>query len=61
MTTWVVFKPDGSIAATAELPGGNVEITEIGPDRVIGVWRGEHDVPYVRAYRITKRRGSPRR
>jgi hypothetical protein len=54
LTTWTVFRPDGSMLATATLP--NVQITEIGADRVVGVWRGENDVPSVRVYRLTKQR-----
>jgi len=51
-TTWTVFGQDGSILATAELP--NAQITEIGADRVVSVWRGENDVPYVRVYRLAR-------
>jgi hypothetical protein len=53
ITTWTVFRPDGSMLATAKLP--NAQITEIGADRVVGVWRGENDVPSVRVYRLAKR------
>lgn len=54
LTTWIVFNPEGAIVATAELP--NVQITEIGSDRVVGVWRDEDDVPRVRVYRLVKHR-----
>jgi len=54
LTTWLVFNPEGAILATAELP--NVQITEIGTDRVVGVWRDEDDVPHVRVYRLVKHR-----
>jgi hypothetical protein len=52
VTTWIVFSPEGTILATAELP--SVQITEIDADRVVGVWRGEDDVPHVRVYRLAK-------
>jgi len=52
LSTWIVFGPDGAIRATAELP--RAQITEIGGDRVVGVWT-EEDVPHVRMYRMEKR------
>lgn len=54
LTTWLVFNPEGAIVATAELP--NVQITEIGTDRVVGVWQDEDDVPHVRVHRLVKHR-----
>lgn len=54
VTTWLVLDPDGMILATAELP--RLEITEIGTDRVVGVWRDEDGVPHVRAFRMVKNR-----
>lgn len=54
LTRWLVLNPERAILATAELP--NVQITEIGTDRVVGVWRDEDDVPHVRVHRLVKRR-----
>ncbi len=54
LATWLVLNPEGAIIATAELP--NVQITEIGTDRVVGVWRDEDDVLHVRVYRLVKHR-----
>lgn len=50
-TLWTVLEADGSLAGTVAMPP---EFTpdEIGRDRVLGVWRDELDVGYVRMYRI---------
>ena len=52
LVTWTVFAPDGAIRARAALP--NVQVSEIGADRIVGVWRGLDDVPSVRVYRIVR-------
>jgi hypothetical protein len=53
LMTWIVFNPEGTMLATAELPA--VQITEIGAERITGVWRGDDDVPRVRVYRLARR------
>jgi hypothetical protein len=50
---WAVFDPNGVWLGTVQMPAG-IKIVEIGPDYVLGVWRDELDVSYVRFYRIRK-------
>jgi hypothetical protein len=50
---WSVFDPSGRWLGTIVTPGG-FSIHEIGNDYVLGVWRNELDVSFVRLYRILK-------
>ena len=47
-----VFDPDGRLLGTVALPG-NLRITEIGRDYLLGVWKDESDLEHVRLYRLT--------
>lgn len=51
MNQWRVFGPDGVRLGRAKLPDG-LEVLEIGRDHVLGVWRDEFEVEYVRLYRL---------
>lgn len=51
LATWRVFSPEGHPLGTVETPPG-LQILEIGRDRLLGVWKDEFDVPYVREHRI---------
>jgi hypothetical protein len=52
-TTWAVFSPDGIWMGDVALPDG-FEPTQILDNEMIGVWRDELDVEYVRAYALTR-------
>jgi len=47
---WSVFDPEGGFVAVAVTPPGFRPFV-IGPDYVLGVWRGEAGVEEVRSYR----------
>ena len=54
-----VYAPDGTWLGTVAMPPGRGGLTaggglEIGEDYVLGVWRGEHGVEYVRMYGLEK-------
>ncbi len=51
--TWSVFDPEGRFLGTIETPTGG-RVQQIGPDFVLGVWRDELDVEYVRLYELIK-------
>ena len=48
-----VFDPDGIWLGTVATPRG-LRVTEIGTDYVVGVWRDELDVEYIRVYDLEK-------
>lgn len=48
-----VFDPTGAFLGVVHMPRG-LRITDIGADYVMGVWRDENDVDYVRLYRLSK-------
>lgn len=48
---WVVLQADGRYLGEVEVPPRFV-VHEIGEDRILGVWRDELDIEYVRAYPI---------
>ena len=50
---WTVYDPEGQALARARLPEG-IQIYEIGPDYVLGGWRGELRIEYVRVYRLDR-------
>jgi len=54
-TRWSVFDPDGRWLGIVDMPEG-FTVNEIGTDYVLGVWRDELDVQYVRMYRLVKPR-----
>jgi hypothetical protein len=51
---WHVFDREGRLTAALTTPA-RFQITEVSADRVIGIWRNELDVEFVRVYAITKR------
>ena len=53
MDDWLVFDPEGVPTARAELPPGLVPF-EIGGDHVLGVWKDQLDVEYVRLYELNR-------
>lgn len=48
-----VFDPNGTWLTTIRLPP-NLEVHEIGEDYVLGVWKDEMDVSYVRMYSLDR-------
>lgn len=50
---WSVYSADGATLASLDLPS-RLQITEIGSDYVVGIWRDELDLQYVRVYRLEK-------
>lgn len=51
--TWNVFDPEGRFLGTVETPTGG-RVQQIGSDFVLGIWRDELDVEYVRLYELIK-------
>ena len=56
--TWAVFDLGGRQVATVETPP-RFEPHEVGHDYLIGRYRDELDINYIRAYRLEKPAGSP--
>ena len=52
---WLVFGPNGEGHGSVDMPPG-LRVWQIGRDFVLGVWRGERDVEYVRRHPLTGRR-----
>ena len=50
---WTVFDTDGGMLGSVDFPVG-LEVTQIGDDFVLGIWRDELDVEYVREYALIK-------
>ena len=48
---FLVFDPEGRLRGNATLPGP-FRVMDAGPDWVLGVWRDEYDVEYLRMYRF---------
>jgi hypothetical protein len=48
---WDVLGVDGRLEATLEMPS-SLTIRDIGEDYLLGVWRDDFDVEYVRIYRL---------
>ena len=53
---WSVFDPEGAWVTDIELPD-SFRVTDVGTDYVMGVWRDELGVEFVRMYRLVK--GAP--
>ena len=49
-----VFDALGRLLGSVALPRG-LQVTRIGPDYVVGVWRDDMDLEHVRMYRLTSR------
>ena len=52
---WTVFDASGALLGDVETPTG-LNITQIGRDFLIGIWRDYDDVEHVRKFRIRSRR-----
>lgn len=50
---WTVFSPDGALVAQVTTPL-ELEVYEIGPDYVLGLWRDADDVEHVRMYELLR-------
>lgn len=51
--SWSVFAPDGRWLGKVATPGG-FQPTDIGDDYVLGIFRDDFDVEYVRLYELVK-------
>jgi len=51
---WLVFGPDGEGLGSVDIPPG-LEVWQIGRDFVLGVWRDELEVEYVRRHALIGR------
>ncbi len=51
--TWSVFDSEGRLLGSVETPTGG-RVLQIGSDFVLGIWRDELDVEYVRIYGLIK-------
>jgi hypothetical protein len=51
--TWTILSPEGEWLGDLDTPPA-LRITEIGTDYVLGVWRDELDVEYVRMYALDR-------
>jgi len=58
-STWTVYDLRGQEVAVVELPA-RFELHDIGPDYVLGRFRDELDINYIRLYGLQKPEGSPR-
>jgi hypothetical protein len=52
-TRWLVFDPGGEAVGVINLPN-ELEVEAIGNDQILGVWRDELRVNYVRRYRLSR-------
>jgi len=53
-TEWTVFSAEGVFLGTISLPE-RFTVLEIGSEEILGVWKDEMDVEFIRAYSIEKR------
>ena len=51
--TWTVYAPEGYLLGTLETPE-RLQVRQIGPDYLLGIWTDELEVRYVRKYAIEK-------
>lgn len=51
---WLVFGPNGEGLGSVDMPT-ELDVRQIGPDFVLGVWEDEHEVQYVRRHALTGR------
>lgn len=58
-STWTVYDLEGREVATVELPG-RFEPQDVGADYVLGRFRDELEINYIRLYGLEKPAGSPR-
>ena len=50
---WTVFSPDGALVAQVTTPL-ELEVYEIGPDYILGLWRDADDVEHIQLYDLIK-------
>lgn len=50
---WTVFDPAGRMLGAVEIPV-RLSIQEIGTDYVLGIWKDDSDIEYVRLYGLNK-------
>jgi hypothetical protein len=50
---WLVFETDGHLIANLTVPS-DLQLLEIGNDYVIGIWKDDLDVEFVRVYGLQK-------
>jgi hypothetical protein len=50
---WTVFGADGGLRARVSLPAG-VDVLEIGDSYILGLWKDDMDVEYVRMYTLDR-------
>lgn len=51
---WLVFSPNGEGRGSVDMPP-DLDLWQIGLDFVLGVWRDEHEVEYVRRHALIGR------
>lgn len=52
-STWMVFRPDGRWLGNVDMPP-RFTVHEIGEAWVLGVWKDDYDVPFVRRYPLVQ-------
>ena len=52
-----IFDPRGRWISSLTIPPDLERICEIGTEHILGIWRDEFDVSYLRLYRISKPEG----
>jgi hypothetical protein len=50
---WTLFDTDGQLLGSIELPD-RLDLLQVGPEYVLGLWRDVDDVEYVRLYELVK-------
>jgi len=51
LNTWDIYNSTGHLVGWAEAPA-RLRVTEIGKDYIMGVWKDELDLEYVRLYSL---------
>jgi hypothetical protein len=51
--SWDVFEPSGRWVTTVTVPG-SIDIHDIGEDYILGVWKDELEIEYVRMYSLDR-------
>ncbi len=52
--TWSVFHPEGYLLGTVETPE-RLQVRQIGPDFIVGIWTDELEVRFVRKHALVRR------
>jgi hypothetical protein len=56
--TWSVLAPEGYLLGTVETPE-RLQVRQIGPDFILGIWTDELDVRFVRKYGLNRGASAP--